>query len=123
MTEPLLDGTRLVATIQTLCLRIEDRFPQSGLLETARALLELARETDQTIRWIERPHLPLRFASYGLIGLLLALLAYTVSQFRPEFTVYGFKGLVELSESILNELILLGAAVVFIVTFETRAYA
>jgi hypothetical protein len=120
MTETLLDGNRLVATIETLCLRIEDRFPEAGLLATARALLELARETDRTIRWIERPHLPIRIASYGLIGLLLALLAYTAAQFRPEFATYGFKGLVELSEAILNELVLLGAAVVFIVTFETR---
>lgn len=120
MQNAILDAGKVVATLERLCLRIEDRFPQAGLLVTARTLLALARETDQTIRWIERPQLPLRFASYTLIGLILAVVAYTVGQFRFEFDGYGLKALIELSDSLLNELILLGAAIVFIITFETR---
>ena len=116
----LLDAKRICVTLEQLCLRIEDRFPDAGLLRTARALLDLARETDRITDWIERPHWPLRVFSYSLIVLLLGLLFYTVGQFRIELDTYGFKGLVELSESVVNEMILLGAAVLFIVTSEAR---
>ena len=80
----------------------------------------MARETDQTIRWIERPNLPMRALSIAVIVLLLGGLAYSFGQLRLELQSLGLKGLVEFSEAALNELILLGAAIVFIVTFEAR---
>ena len=120
MSKELLNSKQLIATLERLCLRIEDRFPQAGLLQVAHTLLEIARETDHTIRQIERPHLPLRLLSGAVIALLLAGLVYTFSLFRFEMDGLGLKSFIELTEAATNELILLGAAVVFIVTFEAR---
>ena len=120
LSKDSLDSRKLIETLERLCLRIEDRFPAAGLLQAARNLLDVARETDQTIRWIERPNLPMRALSIAVIVLLLGGLAYSFSQLRLELQSLGLKGLVEFSEAALNELILLGAAIVFIVTFEAR---
>ena len=116
LSKDSLDSRKLIETLERLCLRIEDRFPAAGLLQAARNLLDVARETDQTIRWIERPNLPMRALSIAVIVLLLGGLAYSFGQLRLELQSLGLKGLVEFSEAALNELILLGAAIVFIVT-------
>ena len=120
LSKDQLDSRKLIETLERLCLRIEDRFPAAGLRQVARMLLDVARETDQTIRWIERPNLPMRLLSISLIVLVVGGLIFSFGQLKLELQSLGLKGLVEFSEAVINELILLGAAIVFIVTFEAR---
>ena len=120
LSKDYLDSKKIIETLERLCLRIEDRFPSAGLLQAARNLLEVARETDQTIRWIERPNIPMRLLSVAVIVAIIGALVYSFGQLKIELQSLGLKGLVEFTEAAINELILLGAAVVFIVTFEAR---
>lgn len=44
----ILDSTKITQTLGQLVLRIEERFPNSGLLGVARLLYQLSEESDET---------------------------------------------------------------------------
>ncbi len=73
-----LDSDRIVETVQTLRRRIEGRFPGSGLSNVVAEVLRVSEETVGRIRWIQKPHLPLRCAalvlSLAIIALVLLML-------------------------------------------------
>lgn len=115
----ILDSRQIIATLRQLCLRIEDRFPESGLLGVAQTLHTLALETDRTIRWIEKPNYLFRLIGTLIILAVAAGLALVLSRFdfKADFALSDF---VTLTEAAINELILLGIGVLFVVSFETR---
>ena len=119
MRNDILDAEKIVTTLEQLCLRIEDRFPQSSLLNVAKALLKIAEETQGIIRWIERPNYLFHLAGIAFIALMLLILALAIMNldFKDSF---GLGDVLTLSEAAINELILIGAGVVFIVTLQTR---
>ncbi|MHC4379220.1 MAG: hypothetical protein ACYS26_21685, partial [Planctomycetota bacterium] len=84
MKNDRLDPLRLRQTLEELCLRIEERFPDSGLAGVARQLFEIAGESDRTLAWIERPSFGLRATIAGVIALLLALLVAGVAAIEVE---------------------------------------
>lgn len=115
----LLNSAKIIETIQRLTLRIEDRFPESGLLTVSKALHHIATETDLTIDWISRPNYFVRAISVAVIAFLgmLLILAFFAVEFDQPFT---FVDLVTLAEAGTNEIVLLGAAIAFLVTIERR---
>ena len=52
--QDILQSDRVVQTIERLGLRIQDRFPKSGLAQICRRLLTVAQETDRLSRLINR---------------------------------------------------------------------
>jgi hypothetical protein len=115
-----LDVDAVARTIETLCLRVEERFPASGL---ARLCRELDRVTDQArerAAWIARPILTLRVAVVLLLAVIAAgLLGTAVSLNRPKEPLEAFQ-FIQVLESGINDVVLLGAGVFFVVTIETR---
>ncbi len=107
-------------TIERLLLRIEDRFPQSGLSSVCRHLDEISKETNQTVRWISRPNYPLRLCVYSLILLLGIILVISIQNFHVNLNDLTWIDVISMSESIINEVIWIGAGIVFLVTLETR---
>lgn len=115
----ILESTKIVETIALLCQRIEDRFPDAGLLKVGRTLHDIATETDLTIVWIERPNHAVRLFSGATILLMLAVLVGVASQLEVA-TQFTAMNVITLAEAVTNELILIGAAVAFLVTMEVR---
>jgi len=71
-----LDSTKIVDTVERLVLRIEERFPSSGLHGVALTLLDLARHTGRESDAIDKPIYYLRCVSAVLlviIGVLLCM--------------------------------------------------
>lgn len=71
MSHSVLDCKKVLDTIVRLQMRIEDRFPGSGLGRVCGELIDIARQTDQTIRSSSSPatstaSLFLRWCSYWL---------------------------------------------------------
>ena len=120
MKNDRLDPLRLRQTLEELCLRIEERFPDSGLAGVARQLFEIAGESDRTLAWIERPSYGLRAAIGGVIALLLALLIAGIAAIEVETSRVSGLELLQALEAVLNELILIGAAILFLTSVETR---
>ncbi len=119
-----LDVDCTIETLDRLCNRIAERFPDSGLSGVARDLHGAARETRQRVAWIARPHYPSRIGVGLFLLALVGLIGYTGMQVRFELQGQGqplaTKDLVELIESISNELLLAGAALIFLFGIEAR---
>lgn len=115
-----LNPERVISTIQTLRARIEDRFPDSGLSKVCSELEGLANETKAKIEWIGTPKLWIRLGAGGVIVVMVGILIYTLSTFRLTSGEFNVGDLVQISEAGLNDVVLIGAAIFFLVNIETR---
>lgn len=115
-----LQSDRIVRTIERLEKRISDRFPDSGLRKVVNQFLEVAGKSKENIEWISKPNIGIRVFSYFIIAMGIAAIIYS-------FTIIDFKiqnktlsNIVSLSESLFNDIIIIGAAIFFMITIETR---
>lgn len=116
-----LDAARIVETAERLVARIGERFPDSGLSQVASGILATAAVTRERAERLARPNWPLRLASGLSVGALVALVAYGVR--TVVLHLDGFDRISEVlqaSESLVNELILLGLASAFFFSLEGR---
>jgi len=114
-----LDPDKIIETVRALHSRIEERFPGSGLGRVIAELQGIAEETVQRMRWIQRPHLPLRAAavllSVGIVALLITLLRH-IHQFQFD----DFTNAVQALDSSISSVVFVGAAILFLVSCENR---
>lgn len=121
MTYRQLDAEKTISTLDTLQKRVEERFGGAGLCQVAKELCDIARESQARIAWIDRPHFGLRLTVISLVVLGLALAAVGV-----EGMVQEHQGGITLSEGIgmleagTNEVIVIGAALLFLFSLEVR---
>ena len=119
-----LDATHIIATIERLGQRIEERFPGAGLSGVGRDLLGLARDCAREAESLGRPHWPIR-AGVGL-AIVLMVVAVTaavvgvVQRLSSPTQVSGLAEFVQGVESGVNDLVFLGIAVYFLISIETR---
>ena len=116
-----LDAERIVQTVQRLSDRIRERFgSEAGLYRVCCRLNEIAAQAQQRGVSLGRPIWSLRLA-VGLVVVLTlgasvaALLSVELDGGRlavPEF--------IQVMEAAINDLVLIGAALFFLVTLETR---
>jgi hypothetical protein len=116
-----LDADRILATSQRLQRRISERFPQAGLRRICGQLVELAGRAKATTLWIAKPNAKLRALSVGVIGtIVLGSLIVIVASARGSDGPHDLGDVVQSLEAAMNGLVLLGAAVWFFVSIETR---
>jgi hypothetical protein len=118
-----LDAEQILRTSERLERRIGERFPESGLKRVAGQLVELASHARATTAWIGKPNAVLRGSSYVVVGAIVGSLGLlVVSSVRASKAQgpLGLGELVQLSEATMTGLVLLGAALWFFVSFETR---
>jgi hypothetical protein len=107
-------------TIERLHLRMKDRFPQSSLANLCRELLDISTEAPQTVAWIAKPNYLLRLGTFGFIAVAAMVVVEFLSQLKIRADSLNVADLVQMVDSALNTLILLGAGIVFLVTLENR---
>jgi hypothetical protein len=115
-----LDSEKIVKTIGTLCRRIEERFPDSGLSKVCAELLTIAGESQERSAWIAKPQKSLRVATWVLVVIMAAGLAVVLANAAWPRGGFDLVALVQVSEAGLNITILLGAAALFLATVEVR---
>ena len=101
-------------------MRIERRFPGSGLGNVCRELAQIAAKARERAAWIARPIIPLRIAAGALSLLIVAGLAGTVSRLHVAGDEFRLLDFTQLLESGINDLVLTGAAIWFLLSLETR---
>src|SRR5690349_6386138 len=113
MGELVLDPQAIAATIERLRARIDRRFPGSGLGGVARELERVAQQARERSAWIGRPLVALRLG-VGVLLLLLAggLVRTAISLRTPDQSMEVFQ-FIQLLESGINDVVLLGAGVFF----------
>ncbi len=116
-----LDAEKLIATIASLSRRITARFPEAGLSALCQQLLAIARNASERSIRIRQPSWPLRFLAYGIIAAIVGVLILTIISTRPpDSAQFDLSRLVELLEAGINDIVLIGAAIFFLVSLENR---
>lgn len=114
-----LDPVKIIETVESLHLRIEKRFPDSGLGKVVAELLDVAQETVRRIEWIQKPHLPLRCVAVCLSLLIIALVAGILINIR-KFQLDDFVNTMQGLDSAIGSVVFIGAAILFFVSWENR---
>lgn len=115
-----LDSEKIIATIERLRTRIDERFPGSGLGRVCKELLTIAGESKQRSAWIAKPHKSLRALVGVLIAFIVVILVMLLANASLPTNRYDFVALLQASEAGINVFIILGAAILFLITFEVR---
>ncbi len=117
-----LDAASIVVTLERLCARIGERFPAAHLGAVCGELVATGRNTARSVSQMARPILWLRvltalivLAWLGGTGFVLAEVDWIEIGRRADATSLA-QGL----DSVVNLLLLAGAAIWFLVTFERR---
>jgi hypothetical protein len=110
----------VVQTVDLLSRRIAERFPDSGLFRVCSELARVTRQTSERAAWIAKPILGLRLGVAVLLVVIVVGLAGTVLTLRrPEQPLEIFQ-FIQILESGINDVVLVGAGVFFLMTLETR---
>ena len=116
-----LDPSRIVDTIARLERRVSERFPGSGLSRICGELGELAAETRADVARLRHPIWPLRLlAAAGIAAIVGVALGLVVVTWQGVLAARGILELLQGSESAVNEIVLLAAAVYFLYSLEER---
>lgn len=115
-----LDADQVVVTIKQLSNRIEERFPEAALIHSCRSLLSLSQEAKSRANWISRPMYMLRLGALVLITLMLSGLAGALMQLNTSDKPLDLVMFMNFMEAGINNIVLLAAAIYFLVTIETR---
>lgn len=108
-------------TVAQLRERIEERFPNSGLGKVCGALNEIAKDAERKSAWLGRPLYWLRLLALLMIVVILAGLVgqFLLLKWTADDAV-DWTELVQGMEAAVNEVVLISAAIFFMVTLETR---
>lgn len=115
-----LDSEKILATIDTLSRRIAERFPDSGLDKVCQELLTVAEESQRRSAWIAKPQKFLRYVTGTLVAMMVAVLLVVLANATWPRNGFDLVVLVQVSEAGLNVFLLLSAAILFLITAETR---
>ena len=118
----ILRDDRIVETVDRLQSRISERFPDSGLATLCGDLRVVAQQASHRAKRISRPILWIRALGYLLAILLVVILtAIAFSAVRTDdaerLTYVDF---IQVFESGLNDVVFIGIAIYFLISFETR---
>lgn len=116
-----LDCAKVLDTIEILRLRIIERFPRSSLGQVCGDLYEVAKDADATAKNIARPKLWLRFLVGFFVALILGGVVYELSSVDMQGDSWSLADVIQITEAGVNVVVLLGAAIIFLISIETRS--
>lgn len=116
-----LQPEKIVATLDKLRARIDQRFPGKGLARVCSELGEVARRSHERAEAISRPAYGLRFATAIMIVTGLAMLAYIagllIANTKASQDMFST---IQAVDATFNIVILTGATIFFLVSLEER---
>ncbi len=115
-----LDSELLVKQFRKLAVRIEERFPESGLYRVALQLTEVSADAAHRIEVINEPIWSLRAAVGVIVLIIIAVPVVTLSAVPLEVAGITLLDAIQILETGINDLILLGAALIFLISLERR---
>ena len=123
----VLDPQKIIDTIEMLNQRISERFPNSGLSRVCKQLDHVAENMKTRAEWIGRPVKWLRILIWVVCLSILAFAIIPVGMYFLSADSVPLNRIladpaqvITLSESVLNDVVLIGAAIFFFLTLETR---
>lgn len=117
-----LDADQIVATVDTLSRRINERFPNAGLTKVCDQLLAVARQAKVRSDEIARPIWSIRILTAGvaIVLAIIVLFAVTLNKIKAPDTSIGAAEFIQVLEAGFNAIVLAGASLLFLFTLDTR---
>jgi hypothetical protein len=115
-----LDPDKLIRTTEQLVQRIGERFPEAGLYRVAQELLDTAHMVAEESAALQRPIAWVRVVDGVIIVMIFVLLIVTFLRFELTITGIGVFDFIQVLEAGINDVILIGAALFFLLTLEKR---
>jgi hypothetical protein len=115
-----LDPGKIIATLEKLERRINERFPGAGLGRVCAELTRFASENTARVARISKPNMGLRIFILAFVAVSLAVLVYVGQIIEFKRDSENLFGVVQGIESFINVLIVAGAALLFLFTLEER---
>jgi hypothetical protein len=115
-----LDPDKIITTLDKLQRRIAERFPDSGLHRLGLELHTIASEARQRARSIEKPILWLRVGASVLVLLIVATFIGALTRVQMPAGEIRFFEFVSAVDAGVNDVVFIGIAIFFLVTFEVR---
>jgi hypothetical protein len=115
-----LDAARIGQTTAVLRRRIKERFPESSLSAVCADVEEVAAAAEERCRWISEPKLWLRFAVGAVIAAIAVVSIVSTVSLTHTARSFALGEFVQIINAGLNNLVLIGAAIAFLITVETR---
>jgi hypothetical protein len=120
MSYTALEPDKIISSLELLSRRISERFPQSGLHQVSRQLLTFGEHAQADSEYVARPIWPLRIGSAVLVLLFIIAIAWTFRSMVISEELLRLENFIPLLEAGINDLILIGAGIFFLVSAETR---
>ena len=115
-----LDAAKIILTVETLSQRIGHRFPNANLRSVCERLVEIAQRASERSDEIGQPIVWMRIAAVTLAALIVLSFVATIVVLAPQVGQITFFDFIQAFEAGISELVFLGAAIIFLVTFEGR---
>ena len=115
-----LNPDRILETISQLHRRIQERFPAAGLADVCNELHKITRDARKTAQAIARPMWGLRILTYLVITGIIVVAIYGFSYLEWHADRPDASEIITLMEAGINDVILIGAAIFFLGTIESR---
>lgn len=115
-----VSSEELKKTCSQLRVRVSERFPTSGLNRTCGGLLQVSETIDKTIKWVNRPNYFIRVSSWILIAGLLLTIIRSWTLLKVSFFGMNIADFFQMIDAGFNSIVILGAAGIFLMTFETK---
>ncbi len=116
-----LDPEKIVSQLEQLERRINERFPEAGLARVCAELNAVARESHDRVERIGQRNWPLRISVLVLLVACAALIGWIGRYIDlSKTTADSVYTLIQGIEATMNIIVLMGVAVLFLVTFEER---
>jgi hypothetical protein len=115
-----IDAQLVIQTLETLSLRIEERFPRAGLTKVCAELAMIASDTKTRVAGLAKPILPIRM---GVALVLLSGFGFAIYMGRRlslETNVADLLPVVSGLESIVNLIIIMGSGIYILTNIESR---
>lgn len=115
-----IDIDEVVATVERLRRRIDDRFPDSGLGGVCASVLTVSQAAKASCRKISAPIVWVRILVILLIGFIISSLVVLVVTYRSTTGEWLLEDLITTLEAGLNIVVFVGVVILFLVGIEAR---
>lgn len=115
-----LNADRILATIERLAKRVEERFPCSGLSGVAGELRSISLTSRARVQEASRPIVWVRVLNAILLAAIVGVVLASLYRFDWSVDDFGLLEGIAVLEAALNDVVLIGAGIFFLVTIETR---
>lgn len=118
-----MDIGKVMSSLDHLALRIDERFKDSGLASVCRELHSIATQSSETLSYVSKPIWWLRLSVILLLVLVLFIVAGLVSGSGLKMDNkldMNLSNIVQLFESLVNDLVFIFAAIWFLTRIENR---